>query len=230
MKTVLALASFIAVATDMPAIDGQRLATGEACYAITMNDVPIGATYQSIKPVIHQGRSAWDIVVHQRAPKMSFDLRDHFIVDRKTLIPIMLESQRGTDRAARGWHHIVVRYERDRISGIKETASGTTQIGVPLDRPIWDGNLWGLTFAALPLREGGRYSVPFWQYDKGFGTFSVAVVGSQRVGRTDAWILEAGDDPARLTRYLIGKRTRAELGYSAGPSGQREGGDCQGLR
>jgi len=42
-------------------------------------------------------------------------------------------------------------------------------------------NLWGVTFAALPLRERGTYTLPLWQYDKGFGTFTVRVLGSKIV-------------------------------------------------
>jgi hypothetical protein len=212
-----------------PALDGTRLRAGTMCYAITRDGAAIGATLQRVRPVVHAGRRAWDIIIHQRVAQMGFDLRDHFLVDRRTMRPIRLESARGTDRAARGWQRITVNYGANRIRGTRETAAAVTPIDEPLAQPVWDGNLWGLAFAALPLRKGGRYTIPFWQYDKGFGRFTVDVVGSERVNGSDVWVVEAGDDPARRTRYLIGKRDHRELGYGAGNSGQRAGGDCSGL-
>ena len=104
---------------------------------------------------------------------------------------------------------------------------------MPLTSPVWEGNLYGLTFASLPLTEGAHFTLPVWQYDKAFGEFSVTVTGSRIVetpsGAVDAWVLEAGADQSRLLTYLIAKDDHQELGYSSGPMSQAIGGDCAGL-
>lgn len=229
MKTIALIAALAAPAMP-PRIDGTRLHAGTVCYAITAGDRTIGATMQTVTASRDGRRPVWDIVVHQRLASGAFDMRDHFVVDRATLRPLRMDSERGRDRGATGWHRVSVSYDAQRIRGSKETARGTTPIDVALPGPVWDGNLWGLTFAALPLRAGGRYTVPVWQYDKGFGSFTARVVGSETVdtptGAVAAWIVEAGDDPAQPARYRIAKTSRQELGYAAGPGGQRLGGSC----
>jgi hypothetical protein len=231
MKPIIMLAALAATGAATPKIDGERLQPGSTCYSIVVGDKAIGSTMQTVTASRDGTRLVWDIVVHQKLANGSFDMRDHFIVDRKTLLPIRMDSQRGRERTERGWHRVSVEYGPRNARGIRETATGSTPLEVPLTAPTWDGNLWGLTFAALPLKEGGTYAVPFWQYDKGFGTFTARVVGSEDVdtpsGKIAAWVVEAGDDPAQLARYKIAKATRQELGYTAGPNGQRLGGVCR---
>jgi hypothetical protein len=230
MMMVLA-AALLAAPTTPP--DGARLRAGGQCFTITRAGLPTGLTWQTIRATRTGGRATWDIVVHQRANDGRFDLRDHFVVDRKTLRPMSLESVRGVEPSAPGWRRVSIRYAADRITGIKETKDGVVSIDTPLDHTVWDGNLWGLTFAAMPLRPGANATLPFWQYDKGFGAFTVKVVGRERAavpdGSVDAWILEAGDDPAALVRYVVSVKRPMEIGYSAGPFAQRLGGDCASL-
>lgn len=230
MKTVVMVAAVAATGAAIPKMEGARLQAGSSCYAIVAGDKTIGSTLQTVTASRDGARPVWDIVVHQKLANGSFDMRDHFVVDRKTLLPLRMDSQRGRERTERGWHRVSVEYGLRNIRGTRETATDSTPLDAALTVPTWDGNLWGLTFAALPLKEGGTYAVPFWQYDKGFGTFTARVVGSETVdtpsGKIAAWIVEAGDDPAQLARYKIAKATRQELGYAAGPSGQRLGGVC----
>ena len=231
MKTLVMVAVLAATGAATPKMEGTRLQAGSTCYAIVAGDKTIGSTLQTITASRAGGRPVWDIVVHQKLSNGAFDMRDHFVVDRKTLLPIRMDSERGRDRTQKGWHRVSIVYGAHDVRGSKETATGSIPLDVPLAGPTWDGNLWGLTFAALPLTAGGTYAVPFWQYDKGFGTFTVRVVGSEDVdtpsGKIAAWIVEAGDDPAQLMHYQIAKTTRQELGYAAGPGGQRLGGVCQ---
>jgi hypothetical protein len=176
---------------------------------------------------------AWRIIVHQRVLGGRFELRDEFLVRRSDLRPISLKSRRGTRSAGAGWHEIEIEYGERAITGTRSRPEGVTAINVPLTGPVWDGNLWGVTFAALRLKAGAQYHLPLWQYDKGFGTFTINVTGTQSVdtpsGKADAWILEAGDNPAQLVRYFVGKRTRAELGYEGPGLRQMIGGDCRGM-
>ena len=220
----LLLLALAGTSLPLPAMDGTRLLPGTACYALMAGDRKLGTTVQSITASREGDRPVWDIVVHQRLTGGAFDMRDHFVLDRTTLRPLRMDSRRGTDRNARGWHRVALVYDHDRITGTRETAAGISAINVPLEGPVWDGNLWGITFAALPLRAGGRYALPYWTYDKGFGTFIVRVIGKETVatpaGSKAAWIVEAGSDPARLMRYTIARRPRQEIGYAAGTNGQ----------
>ena len=228
LMMVVAAASAVVVSPK-----ASHLRPGGQCFTITRGGTAVGKTWQEIRSIRAEGRRAWDVVVHQRQDDGSFDMRDHFVLDHATLRPITLDSQRGADRDARGWQRVALHYSADRVTGTRETKEGVASIDVALDHPVWDGNLWGLTFASLPLRAAGRYTLPFWQYDKGFGTFTVNVVGREDVdvpgGRAVAWVLEAGDDPSHLMRYFVASSAPMEIGYRAGPFGQTLGGDCTAL-
>lgn len=231
MKTIVAIMALAGIGQSVPVMEGARLRAGSACYEIMAGDRVIGTTRQTITATREAAGPAWDIVVHQKVGNGAFDMRDHFVLDRKTLLPIRMDSRRGVAGTEKGWHRVSVHYDRDRIRGTRQTAAGTAPIDVVLGGPTWDGNLWGVTFTALPLEDGGRYAVPFWHYDKGFGSFTVRVVGSEVVdtpaGKVAAWIVEAGPDPAKPMRYRIAKATRMELGYSAGANGQRLARNCE---
>lgn len=232
MIQLVALAAASA-STAIPALDGARLHPGRACYAIVADGRPVGATLQTIEASRFGRWRTWEVVVHQRLAGGRFDMRDHFVLDRRTLLPIAMDSERGRDRSERGWHRVSLQYTPTRILGSKETASGVEPLDVSLSAATWDGNLWGVTFAALPLAPGASYAIPFWQYDKGFGTFAVRVVGTETVetpdGRIDAWSVEAGPDPTSLARYSIAKDDRRELGYATPSGGQRLGGNCEDI-
>ena len=232
MKTTILAIAAVSLMGAAPASrpDGRRVHAGAACYSIMRGDKVVGTTAQTITATTEYGRRAWDIVVHQKVAAAGFDMRDHFVLDRNTLLPIRFDSAAGRDASARGYHRISFTYADGHVRGTREAAEGKTPIDVALASPVWEGNLWGVTFAALPLRAGGTYSLPFWQYDKGLGSFTIRVVGEEKVstptGKVDTWVVEAGADPARLARYQIAKTSRQELGYTAGPSGQRLGGTC----
>jgi hypothetical protein len=231
MKLDVMLAALAVAGESAPEMVGDRLEPGSTCFSIVENDNPVGWTKQTITAAAEGGRATWDIVIHQKLNDGAFEMRDHFVVDRKTMLPIRMASQRGKDRSERHWHRVSVEYGLHRISGTKETATGNATFDIPLTRPTWDGNLWGLTFAALPLEEGETYSIPFWQYDAGFGAFTVKVIASEEVstpsGQLRAWTVDAGADPEQLLRYRIAENPRQELEFAAGPNGQRLGGVCE---
>lgn len=226
----LALALFTQDATPVP--DGTRLAEGQTCYAMTIQRdgqaQPFGRTFQSVKRETVDSREVLRILVHQEVRGGTFRMRDTFVLDARTMLPLDFESQRN------GKPHATLDWSADRITGTKHTSEGAPEpVDVPLESPVWEGDLWGLHFAALPLAEGARFTLPFWQYDKGFGVFSVEVKGSRSVetpsGPVDAWIVEASTEPARPTTYLISKSGNMELGYEGGPVTQMIGGDCSGM-
>lgn len=221
----------MAAAPPPSSMEGDRLRPGATCYAIKVGGKTVGATWQSLRQDRLNDRPVWDIVVHQKMFSGRFDMRDHFVVDRVTLLPIMMDSQRGHERSDKGWHRIKLRYDTGRVTGEKETPAGIEKISVSLDGPTWDGNLWGVTFAALPLARGGTYALPAWQYDKGKEMFTVRVGGEAPASQDGgaAWLLDAGDDPAHLVRYEIAKSPRAELGYRLDVFSQSAGGMCAGI-
>lgn len=224
------LVASVSAGSALPRMEGNRLRAGSACYTILVGGRPVGTTSQTVKASAWKGRALWDVVVHQKLANATFDMRDHFVLDRATLLPVSMDSERGVQRTDRGWHRIHLEYDQGRVRGTRETVAGSSAIDVPLAGATWDGNLWGLTFAALPLRPGAAYRLPYWQYEQGFGTFVVRVVGSEAVevpgGKIDAWVLEAGPDPAHPFRYLIAKKTRQEIGYISDGASQRLEGGC----
>ena len=212
--------------------DGARLADSQTCYTLSISrdgvSRPVGVTWQTVKRAERDGRPVLEIVVHQSMGGGAFDMRDEFVLDASTLRPLSLINRR------KGEVHIRADYADDRITGERTEAGGVvTPIDVALDGPVWDGNLFGLTFAALPLAEGAAFSLPYWQYDKGFGRFSVRVTGSETVetpsGAVEAWAVEAAPGADAPLRYLIGKADHRELAYSAAQGSQTLGGDCSAL-
>lgn len=230
MLAVLAMFAMAAGPAQPVPMDAARLAPGNSCYAMEVKGKVIGSTWQSIHASEKNGRLTWDITVHQVQTEGGFDMRDHFVVDRSTLRPISMESDRGKAKTDKGWHRIRLTYTDNGVTGTRETAAGITPIKVAFDHPVWDGNLWGVTFAALTLYPGAVYFVPTWQYDKGLGNFTVKVIDRETVhaekGDIQAWHVEAGDSPDKLVHYTISIKPRQELGYEMGVFKQRLGGKC----
>lgn len=219
------LALMLIAATPLPEAavpDGARLHAGSACYALTREGKPIGQTWQRVSAATDGDTPVWDIIVHQRVGDGKFDMRDHFVLRRTDLTPIRMDSRRN------GVEHVTVRYDGAYIE-VSRPGQETTRFRS--SGKVWDGNLWGLTFAALPLREGGTYAVPFFQYDKGLGRFALEVTGSVQVEGRSAWRVdvEAGGGNGRTVRYLIGKNPPEELGTESPMFGQQLGGDCSAL-
>lgn len=217
------LALMLIAAMPMPEAavpDGSRLREGSACYALTREGKPIGQTWQRVRAATDGGTPVWDIIVHQRVGDGRFDMRDHFVLRRSDLRPLRMDSRRN------GVEHVRVRYNGASIQ-VTRPDHADTQVLAP--GAVWDGNLWGLTFAALPLAEGQTYALPFFQYDKGLGRFTLKVVGSAKVDAQDAWLVDADAGNGRIVRYLIGKNPAAELGTETPMFGQRLGGDCSAL-
>lgn len=212
--------------------DGARLMQSDVCYAVVAQGRVIGATRQTIREAVVGDRRVWDIAIHQKVDAWGFEIRDRFLVDAADLRPLRMESVRSASSAALE-QVVLIEYGAGRMRGSQSLGETRTDIDLPLDRPVWDANLWGLTFSALPLSEGAELTVPTWHYDRGFGTFTVSVTDSRTVegpdGPTEAWVLRARDGGQMTVEYLIDKRTRMELGYSAGPMVQRLGGDCSGM-
>ena len=212
--------------------DGTVLALGEYCYTITANkdgrQQPIGLTFQSVQRQQVNGVDALAIVVHQQLSNGKFDMRDSFLLHRKNLLPISLDTDRD------GVPHVHLAYTTNRVTGWKMVDGKQQPIEITFHGPVWDGNLWGEIFAALPLQAGGTYHLPIYQYDSGQGSFYVNVTGKQKQntpkGSVDAWRLQAGLKPTELVEYVVGSNPHLELAYSAGPSSQHLGGDCKDLR
>jgi hypothetical protein len=214
-----ALAAAVAAATT-PTPQGDRLPEGTWCYAITASKDgathTLGHTYQSIERVTHDGKPALKVVVHQRMGA-KFDMRDTFLLDANTLRPFEVANERF------GKPHV-----RDVYAGTQVTETRWDEAGKEatttktLTQPAWEGNLYGVLFAALPLKAGDAYAIPFYQYDKGEGAFAIDVTGTREVetalGKRKAIVLKAGPGKDQQMEYLVGASPRLELAY-AGPGG-----------
>lgn len=223
MNTILLLA--LAATTPMP--DGERVAEQDACFTISMvrdgKRSDMGQVRQTVRRVRADGKDELHVLIHQQAG--SFDMRDSFVLDGKTLRPIRFENQR------RGQTHVMLDYREDKVEGSRIEKDGSkSSVSVPLAHPVWEGNLFGVMFAGLPLEAKRQYRVPFYQYDKGLGEFNVRVKGSESVSTPDgpvvAWVLEVGTDDLRRVDYLIARDQPRELGYRAEGFAQTLGGDC----
>ncbi|WP_263410507.1 DUF3108 domain-containing protein [Terriglobus tenax] len=222
-----------AVAASSAAVvpDGSVLALGDSCYTITSKqdgaERSVGAVFQRIQRQDMNGVDVLAVIVHQHLSSGKFDMRDSFLLRRKDLRPIRLDTERN------GAPHVHLDYAAHRISGWKMVNGVKEPIDLALDGPVWDGNLWGVTFAALPLKAGGDYRIPTYQYDSGKGTFLVTVKETRKIeiptGVADAWVLEAGLKADERVEYLVGKNPPRDLGYLAGPMSQHIGGDCSGI-
>jgi hypothetical protein len=105
------------------------------------------------------------------------------------------------------------------VTGTKIEKGAAVAIDQPFERPTWDGNLYGITMGALPLKRGGKYRVPSYHYRSGLGEFTFDVIGEKTIvtpaGRQQAWVIDGFREPGQVARYFIAKKSRAELGYEA---------------
>ena len=222
----------LALAGGDPMPDGGQVRDDRACYTISMTrdgtSMPMGVTWQTIEHGDLAGQPVIRIVVHQSIRGGAFQMRDAFTLDAATLQPIRLENTRN------GQPHVTLDYGPDRVVGQRVEADGVHPIDLALPGPVWDGNLYGVTFAALPLAANASFSVPFFQYDKGLGSFAVQVTGEEVVetpeGPVDSWVLNVSSGEGDPLSYLIAKADHRELGYRSARGGQMLGGDCSALQ
>jgi hypothetical protein len=238
MVRVTILTAFLCVASGLgaqsfkPAVpDGRQLATGQYCYTITeVKDgaaTPVGVTFQSISRGRSDGTDTLAIVVHQHLFSGKFDMRDSLLLRRDDLRPIRLDSDRD------GAPHVHLDYTNRHISGWKIVKGTKQPVSVNLNGPVWDGNLWGETFAAMPLGAGASLTLPTYQYDSGLGTFYIDVQGQRDEalpsGTVAAWVIKAKLSSSPQIEYTVSTHPGLEYAYAAGPSAQHMGGDCKGI-
>jgi len=226
---MLLIPLLLALSPSQPA--GDRLVDQDACFTITTTrdgkSTEFGHVRQTVRRTHIDGKEVLQVLVHQQG-QGGFDMRDSFVLDAATLRPLHF----GNFRA--GVRHVVLDYSASRVTGSKFGKDGKRgDVDVALAAPVWEGNLFGVMFAALPLAAGGEYRVPYYQYDKGLGEFTVRVTGAEIVrtpdGPVDAWVLDAGADDKQRVEYLIEKSPRRELGYRAPGFAQSLGGDCPAM-
>jgi hypothetical protein len=239
MKQIAAVAYLVSAATGLlgqsagqVVPNGKLLDLGRYCYTLTSSQdgtaKPIGVTFQSVSRKQIQGVDALAIVVHQHTFDGKFDMRDSFLLRRDDLRPIRLDTGRN------GLPHVHLDYRDRHISGWKMVGTTKMPIDVALSGPVWDGNLWGETFAALPLNAGSSFTLPTYQYDSGFGMFFVDVLDQHQEsvpsGSVQAWRIKVGPSRSEQVDYIVSTHPGLEIGYTAGPSSQHLGGNCGGVK
>lgn len=221
----------LATLIEAPRLDGALIRDDRACYTISRTldgtSTPVGVTWQTIEHVQLNGQAVLRVVVHQSVNGGAFDMRDTFTLAADTLRPIRLENDR------KGQRHVTLDYAPDRVVGNRIEGGAPQPVDVALPEAVWDGNLFGVTFAALPLATGTTFRIPFYQYDKGVGAFEIRVTGEEVLttpeGPVEAWTLEVSPGAGQTLTYLIAKTGRRELGYRHPRGGQTLGGDCSAL-
>lgn len=216
--------------TAMP--QAAPIADSQTCYSITRTQDgvtrPIGVTWQEVRRDRQNGIDVLRVVVHQRGAGGRFDMRDAFVLRADTLQPISFENTR------QGRLHVALRYAPGRVQGERIDDDVRQSIDVALPEPVWEGNLFGVTFAGLPLQNGAVFRLPYFQYDKGVDAFDVRVAGSETVstpdGPIEAWVVEAATGADIRITYLIAKAGGRELGYRGRSFSQMMGGDCSELQ
>lgn len=234
MFTSLLLSSIVLAAVPAsPVPDATLLRDEDTCYALQRKQedawIDIGVTRQTVEHAEANGRAVLKVMVHQHGMGGSFDMQDFFVLNAENLRPISFENFRNGER------HVALTYSDTRVSGeMLQQDGSSTKIDVKLDAPVWEGNLFGLTFAALPLQGGEEYHLPFYQYDKGLGEFVVKVNGPtsfEKNGKTvDAISIDGGTEDGKLINYVIGLQPRRELAYLGENFRQVPGGDCSTLQ
>ncbi|RZJ18499.1 MAG: hypothetical protein EON91_05150 [Brevundimonas sp.] len=205
-----------------------QIRDSETCYSINRmvdgETRPIGVTWQSVKHDRIDGVDVLRVVVHQRGAGGRFDMRDAFVLRADTLQPITFENTRS------GALHVSLRYEDGRVVGRRIDDGVEKAVDVALPTPVWEGNLYGVMFAGLPLAEGATFQLPYYQYDKGVSAFDLRVTGSEVVatpeGPVDAWAVEVTTGADVRITYLIAREGGRELGYRGQSFNQVMGGDC----
>jgi hypothetical protein len=218
------LGESLLIAAILSTPNGALIKNETSCYTTTVQKADkieiVGYTLQSIERSKKGDYEVFKITIHQRMFGGKFDMRDSFILDATDLHAIEFINER------QGKQHVHLNYAKNKISGTRTKADGTTEvIEVPIQGPIWDANLWGVTFAAMPLTKGAQLRLPTFHYDKGIGEFNVNVAGIE----TDIWQLDVGEEGKPKVRYQIGQSPRRELGVKAGPYTSFIGGDCTEL-
>ena len=157
-----------------------------------------------------------------------FDMRDSFLLRRNDLRPMQLDTDRD------GVAHVHLDYSEKQITGWKMVRATKQPIHVDLAGPVWDGDLWGETFAALPLASSASLTLPIYQYDSGLGKFYIDTLDQHEentpAGKVQAWRVKAGLSRNEQVEYVVATQPGLEISYSAGPSSQRIGGDCAGVK
>ncbi len=152
---MITLLAAFALASVIP--EGRQLREGESCYSILAKkgDTPqtIGSVFQSVTRRQVGKTEALTIVIHQRLANGKFDMRDEFLVRSDDLRPISLDNMRD------GKPHVHLDYDETGVTGWKVVDGNKENVAVKLSQPVWGGNLWGLTFAALPMKSGARYEL-----------------------------------------------------------------------
>ncbi|WP_421738839.1 hypothetical protein [Caulobacter sp.] len=211
---------------------GARLEEGRSCYVLQIKAAdalrPIGRTLQIVRRERVDGRQVIRVIVHQQLQNGAFDVRDDFLLATTDLRPLRYESR------SHGKVTVDVTYRADGVSGYRVTKDGDRNaLSAALEGPVWEGNLWGAVFAALPLSQDAQLTLPFWHYEKGLGRFAIQVVGEDTVavssGDVAAWVVEASDGSGPSVTYRFAKDNGRELAYTMGGFTQTLGGDCAGL-
>ena len=190
------------------AVDGGLLAAGSAARRIVLvragQEQEIGTATDVVELVEHEGRPALRRIQTLNSPMLGTQA-DTLVLLRETLAPLLHRSV-NTRRTMQ------LDYHGTHVSGAVVPAGGAAQpVDAMLDTPVFDSNAIELILRSLPLAANYAVRVPVYLHEAGGKTVMEArVTGSEAVGGTDAWIVEA-TIAGQKVHYWIAKQDRTLL-------------------
>lgn len=232
VKSILlfSLLSTTAIAADDLQPNGHLVPEGDYCYTAKAGPKGKEQVMALVRQQVVRKGDKMEVLVHQHIVPRKMDMIDRFTLRAHDMTPNKL------DHTMTGGQKVTLTYHMKGKEGhITGTRAGKKAgpVDVNFTGKIWEGNLWGTLYAALPLDQKTSYSIPMYQYDKNLFSMEISDV------RTTTIDFQGADTPVyevdvkasgRTVTYYIRQSDRLELGYAMPGFSQWLGGDCSKLK
>lgn len=213
---------------ELPSSD--YLAVGNYCY---LSSVPDGENQKKVvakvsKKIVKKGEETF-IAIHQVMPSRNFNMKDQFVLNRDMTPTHFYHSRMGGKSLS-------IDYDYDGVStSVFLLGQQTNEDGFSLkfDGKLWEGNLWGTLFTALPLQQNTTFSIPTYHYQNGPSNLEIVDVRKNDIvfNKQSIPVFEVDVNASGLmTTYFVSVEDRVELGYENSAFSQWIGGNCNDMK